>query len=85
MATGTFKPFVKIEKSNYNETEKRDVESYGDITLRFGQYKDCRIKDIIEGDAEYAKWLWETNISKNDYDSPTTRAIKKFFQYKLKL
>ena len=82
MATATFKPFVKIEKSEF---EKKDVESYGEITLRFGMYSGCRIKDIIEGDVEYAKWAWENMISKNEYDSPTSKAIKKYFQHKLEL
>lgn len=82
MATATFKPFVKIEKSEY---EKKDIETYGDITLRFGQYSGCRIKDVIEGDVEYAKWAWENMISKNEYDSPTSKAIKKYFQHKLEM
>jgi hypothetical protein len=82
MATATFKPFVKIEKSQY---EKKDIESYGEITLKFGMYSGCRIKDIIEGDVEYAKWVYANLISKNDYDSPTTKAIKKYFQHKLEM
>ena len=82
MATETFKPFVKIEKSEY---EKRDIETYGDITLRFGMYSGCRIKDIIEGDAEYAKWVYANMISKNEHDSPTSKAIKKYFQHKLEM
>ena len=82
MATATFKPFVKIEKSQY---EKKDIESYGEITLKFGMYSGCRIKDIIEGDVEYAKLVYANLISKNDYDSPTTKAIKKYFQHKLEM
>lgn len=83
MATAaTYKPFVKIEKREY---EKKEIDSYGEITLKFGQYKDCRIKDIIEGDIEYAKWVYEAMISKNEYDSPTNKAIKKYFQHKLNL
>ena len=82
MATATFKPFVKIEKSQY---EKKDIESYGEITLKFGMYSGCRIKDIIEGDVEYAKWVYANLISKNDYDSPTTKAIKKYFKHKLEM
>jgi len=82
MATENYKTFVKIEKSEY---EKRDIETYGDITLRFGMYSGCRIKDIIEGDAEYAKWVYTNMISKNEHDSPTSKAIKKYFQHKLEM
>ena len=79
----SYKQFVKIEKQN--ETfEERDVESYGDITLRFGKYKDCRISDVINGDKQYAQWLYENSIMKNEYESPTTFAIKKYFQHRLK-
>ena len=82
MATATYKPFVKIEKTEY---EKKDIETYGDITLRFGQYAGCRIKDVIEGDNEYAKWIWENMISKNEHESPTSKAIKKYFHPKLEM
>tara|TARA_R110002153_G_scaffold210153_1_gene362795 strand:+ start:580 stop:831 length:252 start_codon:yes stop_codon:yes gene_type:complete len=78
-----FKTFVKIEKTA--DFEKRDIESYGEITLRFGQYKDCRIKDIIEGDVEYAKWVWENAISCSEIETPTSMAIKKYFKSKLNL
>jgi len=79
----SFREFVKIEKSG--DFEKRDIETYGEITLRFGQYKDCRIKDIIEGDKEYAMWVWDNAIKNSEYDTPTSQAIKKYFKYKLNI
>lgn len=77
-----YKKFVKIENKN-EEYEIKDIESYGEITLRIGKYAGCRIMDIIEGDEKYAKWLYTNSISSNEYDSPTNKAIKKYFKHKL--
>lgn len=79
----TYKTFVKIEKTA--DYEKRDIETYGEITLRFGQYKDCRICDIVAGDPEYAMWLWENAISKSEIETPTSKALKKYLKSKLNL
>jgi len=77
-----FKPFVKVEREIYNV---KDIESYGDIVILYGQYAGCRIKDIINGDLEYSKWLYENSISKNEYNSPTSKAICKYFKHKIEL
>jgi len=81
----SYKQFVKIENKQNESYEERDVESYGDITLRFGKYKDCRISDVISGDKQYAQWLYENSIKNNTFESPTTFAIKKYFEFRLKI
>ena len=77
----SYKTFVKIENKQNETHEERDVETYGDITLKFGKYNGCRISDVINGDRQYSIWLYENSIKKNVFESPTTFAIKKYFQH----
>ena len=72
MSSQSFKPFVfkGLEKH-----ESKAIDSYGDITLSFGKYRENRICDIADGDPEYVKWL----LPNLKTETATGKAIHKYF------
>lgn len=71
-----FKPFVfkGLEKH-----EPKAVDSYGDITMNFGKYRENRIRDIADNDLEYVKWL----LPNLKTETATGKAIHKYFSHRL--
>lgn len=76
MSNKSFKQFIfkGLEKH-----ESKAVDSYGDIVMNFGKYKDNRISDIVQGDPEYVKWL----LPNLKTETATGKAIHKYFSEKL--